>query len=111
MSFDLPPIGRFAAPPGPDGPRRPVSATPFTVMGSQTGSAAVPLAPPPEVWNEVEIAHARWEQLRAQGRELHFEADPDNGRITVEVRDLDGRLVRRMPLTEALQVAGGQELR
>ena len=66
--------------------------------------------PPPELQAQVRDASRRWEELRALGRELRFEPDPHSGRIVVEVRDLDGRLIRTVPPSSALEIAAGAPL-
>jgi flagellar protein FlaG len=66
--------------------------------------------PPPELRVQVRDASRRWEELRAMDRELHFEQDPQSGRIVVEVRDLEGRLIRTVPPSTALEIAAGAPL-
>ena len=105
MDFGVPPVGRpemqAARPAG--GVRRPSGDGPdFRV----TLSRAVE-GPPAELRAEVAAAGRRWEELRAMGRELRFEQSPETGRIIVEVRDLDGRLIRTVPPSAALEVAAG----
>lgn len=65
---------------------------------------------PPEVVAEVDRAFERVGELAAQNRELHFVRDEDSGRIIVQVRDMEGRVVRTIPNSEALHVMGGAEL-
>jgi ATP-dependent DNA ligase len=64
-------------------------------------------APPPELLAEVAAAARVVQELHEQGRELRFEPDGETGRVRVEVRSLDGELIRRIPLREALDIAGG----
>lgn len=66
--------------------------------------------PPPELRVQVRDASRRWEELRAIDRELHFEPDAESGRIVVEVRDLEGRLIRTVPPSAALEIAAGAPL-
>lgn len=66
--------------------------------------------PPPELRMQVRDASRRWEELRAMDRELHFEQDPESGRIVVEVRDLEGHLIRTVPPSTALEIAAGAPL-
>ena len=66
--------------------------------------------PPPEVRREVQAAAGRAEQLRREQRELHFEIDEDAGRVVVQVRDLDGRVIRTIAPSEALEVMSGKPL-
>lgn len=63
------------------------------------------LVPPPSVLEDVARAAERYEELGAAGRRLHF--DLDRGRLRVELRDLEGNLLRCVSPTEALDVAGG----
>ena len=66
-----------------------------------------PGTPPPEVADEVGAAALRVEQLRDADRELHFEKDEKSGRIVVQVRDLDGNVVRTIPPSQALAIMAG----
>ena len=45
--------------------------------------------------------------MAADNRELHFAKDPNSGRIVVEVRDLDGNVLRVIPPSEALELMSG----
>jgi uncharacterized FlaG/YvyC family protein len=47
--------------------------------------------------------------LHAERRELHFETTGD-GRVIVQVRDLDGNVIRTIPPAKALEVAAGDPL-
>lgn len=64
--------------------------------------------PPKRVWREVDEAALRWDELQAQGRELHFEIDEQRGGLVIELRDLDGDVVDTVSPTEALAIAAGQ---
>ena len=70
----------------------------------------VPAEPPAGVLREVDRAAARAEELWRELRELHFEMDEDSGRVIVQVRDLDGRVIRTVPPSEALDVLAGKPL-
>ena len=74
------------------------------------GGEALPSVPPPAVMADVSRAAQRYQELRAQGRELHFDVDINSGKVRVEVRTLDGQVIRQLPLSEALEVAGGAPL-
>ncbi len=63
----------------------------------------IPASPPPEVLDRVHEAAARAAELARQNRELHFEKDPDSNRVIVEVRDLQGQLIRTIPPSSALE--------
>ena len=47
---------------------------------------------------------------RAQGREIHFEID-DDGRLAIEMRDLDGDVMGPMSASEAVSIASGAPVR
>jgi hypothetical protein len=63
--------------------------------------------PPPEVWREVDQAARAYEVLKSQNRELHFETDEQTGKVKIEVRDGEGQVLRTIPATEAVAIAGG----
>jgi hypothetical protein len=65
------------------------------------------LSPPAEVLDAVGAAAARAAELRAANRELHFRKDEDSGRVIVEVRDLEGHVIRTIPPSHALAVMDG----
>jgi hypothetical protein len=64
--------------------------------------------PPPDALSDVATAARRWEQLAAEDRELRFVLD--GGRVAVEVRTREGRLVERLSPAAALAVAAGAPL-
>lgn len=67
----------------------------------------VPASPPPELARQVDAAAQRYDWLHENGRELRFEYDKQNGSVRVEVRDLEGRLLREIPPSAALDAASG----
>jgi flagellar protein FlaG len=69
-----------------------------------------PAAPPAPVLAEVDAAWRRAGELAAQNRELHFTKDPSTGRVVIEVRTLDGKVLRQIPPAKALAVMAGEEL-
>jgi uncharacterized FlaG/YvyC family protein len=84
---------------------------------SAAASAAAPVSlqtfpssPPQQVLDEMASAARMHDALRAQGRELHFAHDPQSGRMTVQVRDSGGRVLRTISPSEALEVAAGKPL-
>lgn len=77
-------------------------------MNPRIGRLSVP-HPPPRLRREIRAAADRAEQLWREQRELHFETD-DTGRVVVQVRDLDGRVIRAIPPSEALEVISGRPL-
>jgi hypothetical protein len=55
----------------------------------------------------VDDAARVWEELHADGRELHFDLDPETGRLTIEMRDLEGNAMGLVSPSEALAIASG----
>jgi FlaG protein len=70
----------------------------------------LPSRPPVEVLQEMEAAARRYDELRSQHRELHFRHDANANRVVVEVRDLDGNVLRTIPPSKALDVIAGGSL-
>jgi hypothetical protein len=87
----------------------PTSGRPARVIEGATVDT-LPSRPPVEVLAEMEAASRRYEELRAQHRELHFKHDPDANRVVVEVRDLEGTVLRTIPPSKALDVVAGAPL-
>jgi hypothetical protein len=105
MNMDVPPLGAAGRP------------TTTTGTGATNGSGAtfqlrssgdIPAAPPAEVMRDVEAAARRVDWLRENGRELHFNLD--SGKLRVEECDLEGRVLRTVPTSEALEIATGGPL-
>ena len=69
--------------------------------------SAVPARPPTEVLADVAAAGARVRELAAENRELNFRTDSDTGRLVIEVRDLQGRVIRTIPPSRALEIMAG----
>jgi flagellar protein FlaG len=46
-------------------------------------------------------------ELAAENRELNFRTDSDTGRLVIEVRDLQGRVIRTIPPSRALEIMAG----
>ncbi|MBX5470335.1 MAG: flagellar protein FlaG [Thermoleophilaceae bacterium] len=112
MSHDVLPVGR------PEQPLPAVGAVevdhPTPRVNRTQGDAvqldAIPASPPPEVLQQVDAAAEAVERLRRQGRELRFHVDPEHGRVQIEVRDLEGHVIRRIPPSKALDIATGGSL-
>lgn len=106
----------FTAPLGPAeladvgyrAPRLPASSGPDRSADFQVTLSEALAGPPPELLEQVRAASRRWEELQAMGRELHFERDEETGRIVIQVLDLEGRVLRTVPPSEALEIALGQ---
>ena len=72
-----------------------------TVLGD------VPPAPTEEVRRHVDRAAEVVAQLHENNRELHFSKDEETGRVVIQVRDLDGNVLKTIPPSHALDVMSG----
>jgi uncharacterized FlaG/YvyC family protein len=91
----------------------PVSAVQRPVDGSQeegTIVGEVPLAPTPEAREMVDRAAERVDELAERNRELHFSRDETTNRVVIEVRDLDGNVIKTIPPAKVLEIMSGAEL-
>jgi flagellar protein FlaG len=110
MDFNVPPItggvDRTESPPR----SAPASQTGFgAALDAAVNVSTLPASPPPAVLEDMHVAARVADDLHAQQRELHFEVTP-SGRVAVQVRDLDGNVIRTIPAAKALEVAGGAPL-
>jgi hypothetical protein len=110
MDFNIPPIAggveRTESPPrGAPAPQADFGAS----LDAAVNVSTLPASPPPAVLEDVHAAARVYQELRAQKRELHFEVTP-NGGVAVQVRDLDGNVLRTIPARHALEVASGAPL-
>jgi FlaG protein len=107
-------IGHLTFSTPPAAPRKDASASAtssFTLARADRADiGGIPAEPPPDALREVDRAAARAEELWRDQRELHFEMDEDSGRVIVQVRDLDGNVVRTIPASEALDIMSGKPL-
>ena len=114
-------IGRFtpyeqlapaSAAPATPAVARPQDAPQPTEGVEETGTIVgdVPPAPTPEARELVAKAAEVVEQMRKNNRELHFSRDEDSNRVVIEVRDLDGKVLKTIPPSQALSVMAGGEL-
>jgi hypothetical protein len=70
----------------------------------------IPASPPLEVLAEVDAAWERSAELAAANRQLHFRRDEESGRTIIEVRTLDGEVLRTIPPSRMLDVMSGGDL-
>lgn len=100
--------------------------TPRAARGSRTpapgeprdaadvSSTEIPDSPPAEVLDAIGAAGRVAQELHAQGRELRFvppsEQEGGDGRVRIEVRDLDGHVLRTIAPSAALDAANGAPL-
>jgi flagellar protein FlaG len=115
MSIQVPPVGpqdaAAAAAVRPRSQANPVETSkPKLEQVPGVTVDAVPSRPPAEVLAEMEAASRRYDELRSQQRELHFTHDPEQNRVVVEVRDLEGNVLRTIPPSKALDVISGGSL-
>ena len=110
MSFDLNGIDIARAYRVPSG--RPPAAAETGGFAGTIGAVrtdrvdTIPASPPAELREEMLVAQRAFEELHARGRELHFEMA--DGRLRIEMRDLDGNVVKQIPATQALEIASGR---
>lgn len=103
------PTGLTTAPQGAARRSRTAAVTEDTFSRS---AGDVPASPPPEVLEAVDAAGRVARELHEQGRELRFTppSESGDGRVRVEVRDLDGNVLRTIPPSELLDLASGAPL-
>jgi uncharacterized FlaG/YvyC family protein len=108
MDFNLPPLGgieRTGQAQRTSGAKAAAPAQPVAAVTVDT----LPASPPDEVLEEMSAASKVADALYEQARELHFQPVGD-GRVVVQVRDLDGNVIRTIPPAKALDVAAGGPL-
>jgi hypothetical protein len=81
-----------------------------TTPGRAVSLDTLPASPPQQVLEEMATAARVHDGLRAMGRELHFAHDENSGRMTIEVRDNGGNVLRTISPAQALDVAAGKPL-
>ena len=115
MTPIVPPSG--PPPPfGPTAPVRPAASGPngfaqvFDLAAARARREQTLATPalPQTVLQEMDSARLVLEALDAQGHELRFEREL-GGRIRAELRTVDGDVVRRVPLSEAVDMDAGPE--
>lgn len=87
-------------------PPRAAGAPPEPELDRVALSSDIPPTPPPEVLEAMDAAARVARELHERGRELRF-VTGDDGRLRIELRDLDGNVLRRIPPTELLDIATG----
>jgi hypothetical protein len=85
-------------------PRAAAAAGTDTVVGS------IPPAPTEEARAMVDRAAQVVDDLYKSNRELHFSMDKSTNRVVIEVRDLEGNVLKTIPPAKALDVMAGAEL-
>ena len=76
------------------------------LLASENGSGT----PPTEVLDQVAAAGRISREMRESGHELRF-SKGQGGRVTVELADREGKTVKSMLISEALEIAAGKPVR
>jgi uncharacterized FlaG/YvyC family protein len=111
MSFEVPPVGstpHVSASSPVERTDKPQAANGKDVDAVQLDM--IPSSPPGELYGQIDAAAQRVDELKAEGRELHFAFDNASKRVQIEVRDLKGNVLRTIPPSKALSVATGEKL-
>jgi flagellar protein FlaG len=77
------------------------------VQESGTIVGDVPPAPTPEARELVAKAAEVVQHMHDNNRELHFSTDESTNRVVIEVRDLDGNVLKTIPPKKALDILSG----
>jgi hypothetical protein len=110
MSLDIASIGPLDPGTAPDVAPRAARVRPQRDAATLSDDA-IPAGPPPEVLDAIGAAADRYDELRAQGRELRFDADGSGGvQITLLDATDDGTVLRALSGAEALDVATGKDV-
>jgi flagellar protein FlaG len=112
-------IGRFT-------PYHAIAASPLAPAGALVAAApdhraagaaaadtkldSIPPAPTEEARQMVDRAAEVIDDLYKNNRELHFSVDESTRRVVIEVRDLDGHVLKTIPPAKALDVMSGAAL-
>ena len=112
MSFEVPPLSSTDQVLGAQPAQRTDKPQPASkVEGADAVRLdTIPSQPPESLKAEMDRAAQRVDELKADGRQLHFTRDKDSGRVVVEVQDLSGNVLRTIPPSKALAVASGDKL-
>src|ERR1700750_560912 len=110
MSFEVPPVSSTSVPAAPPVERtdKPEAANGKDVDAVQLDM--IPSSPPAELHDQIDAAAKRVDELKDEGRELHFSYNEQEKRVQIEVRDLKGNVLRTIPPSKALSVATGGKL-
>src|SRR5436309_14670855 len=110
MSVEVPPVSSTHVSAGTPADRtdKPQAANRKDVDAVQLDM--IPSSPPAELHGQIDAAAQRVNDLKADGRELHFSFNDDTKRVQIEVRDLEGTLLRTIPPSKALSVVAGDKL-
>jgi uncharacterized FlaG/YvyC family protein len=112
MSFEVPPLSSTDQVLGAQPAMRTDKPQPASKVESADAVRldTIPSQPPESLRAEMDRAAQRVDELKADGRQLHFTRDKDSGRVVVEVQDLSGNVLRTIPPSKALAIASGEKL-
>jgi flagellar protein FlaG len=111
MSFEVPPVSSSASVSASSAASR--TDKPQAANGKDVDAVqldTIPSSPPEELHDQIDAAARHVDELRAQGRELHFSFNEQSKRVEIQVRDLKGNVLRTIPPSTALSVATGEKL-
>jgi hypothetical protein len=109
MDFNIPPIGGVEGS-GPARRNESAATADFSAsLHAAVHASTIPASPPPSVLEDMHVAAGVADELRDQHRELHFETTPGGG-VVVQMRDLDGSVIRAVSPAQALEIASGASL-
>jgi hypothetical protein len=115
------PIMPFNGLPAPTGLPRPMTQagdpaadpgafqTELAASRQALGEESLAAGPPHEVLDQIEAAGRISRQLRESGHEMRFSVE-QGGRVKIELQDREGKTVRSLLATEALDIAAGKPL-
>jgi FlaG protein len=110
MTFEIGHLTTQPAVAAPSVPPRRTADPGAPSPGAVDAVDVIPASPPPKVLDEVGAAWERAAELAADNRELHFRRDERSGRLIIEVRTLDGEVLRTIPPSRVFDVMAGAEL-
>ncbi len=111
MSFEVPPVsGVEQVLPAAPAQRTDKPLTATTMEDDAVQVDMIPSSPPPELHDQIDAASQRVDELRSEGRELHFAYDDEAKRVVIQVRDTKGNVLDTIPPSKALEVATGGSL-
>ena len=111
MSLEVPPVSSSAPVPAAAAVER--TDKPQAANGKDVDAVQldmIPSSPPTELYHEIDAAAQRVDELKSEGRELHFAYNDQSKRVEIQVRDLKGNVLRTIPPSKALSVAAGDKL-
>src|SRR4051812_40884401 len=99
MSFNVLPFGSR---PSPDGESVQGSPADVVDIAARRAPAVDVPAIPAHLLDAIDAAAMRAEDLRAHNREVRFEMDDSTGEVLASLREVDGGIIRALPLREAI---------